>query len=267
MLNHLKTHLRNALPQHLQVPAKYWYGRSLGRLEREMRFLDALVHRQDRVIDVGGNRGIYAYHLWRLGAQVEVFEPHPHCQRVLRAWASDKPAVSLHPVALSNRSGVATLRVPAEASGLEHDASASLEVHSVGLYHCQDVSTRTLDSYGFEGIAFIKIDVEGHERSVIEGGAATISASCPALLVEIEQRHVATPIAEVFAQVRGLGYQGFFLHHGRLHDLDSFDIAHHQPPGGLGDPATPYINNFLFLHRRKLAQRVYDALLTGSAPA
>ena len=38
-------------------------------------------------------------------------------------------------------------------------------------------------------IGFIKIDVEGHEKNVIQGGLDTIKKNKPVLLIEIEEKH------------------------------------------------------------------------------
>lgn len=267
MLNGLKTKARDLLPASCQVPAKYWYGKLSGALEAEMDILDALVLPQDRVIDVGGNRGVYAYRLWRLGARVEVFEPNPVCLGILKAWAKGKKEVSVHPAALSSGDGEASLHIPVDEAGTEHDASASLE--NAGFPHARDekVSLRSLDSYRFEGVTLIKIDVEGHEHSVIEGAAATIASSKPALLVEIEQRHISRPIGEVFEKIRGFGYRGFFIEDGRLKPLESFDASRHQALENFGGGKAAYINNFLFLHRDRLAAGAYGALVGGDACA
>jgi len=261
--NNLKTHLRDLLPKRYQVPAKYWYGQLRGTLEGEMKLLELIVRSHDRVIDIGGNRGIYAYQLWKLGAKVEVFEPNPTCHGVLSAWAAGKPNVNIHSVALSNHSGTANLHIPIDGSGIEHDASASIE-HS-GFAHARDqlVPLQTLDSYKFEDVSLIKIDVEGHEYSVIEGAAATLASSKPALLVEIEQRHNGRPIGEVFEKILGFCYKGFFLGKDGLMALDNFDGACHQSIEKLGSAKGQYINNFLFLHRGKLAAGKYGALVDG----
>ena len=163
VFNAWKTHVRDLLPTRYQVPAKYWNGWLRGGLEPEMTFLSSLVKSHDRVVDVGGNRGIYAYRLWRLGARVEVFEPNPMCCRVLSAWALGKQSVHVHSVALSSRSGSANLHIPIDGAGVEHDASASIE--NTGLAHARDqlVALQTLDTYQFEDVSLIKIDVEGHE--------------------------------------------------------------------------------------------------------
>lgn len=226
-----------------------------------MKLLGLLVQSRDRVIDVGGNRGIYAYKLWKLGARVEVFEPNPTCYGVLTEWAAGKADVNVYSVALSSRAGTANLHIPIDASGVEHDASASIE--NAGFEHARDqlVPLQTLDSYGFEEVRLIKIDVEGHEYGVFEGVAATLASSRPALLVEIEQRHNGRPISEVFQKILGFGYQGFFLGEGGLTALDSFDISRHQSMENFGDQKALYINNFLFLHRDRLAAGDYEALL------
>lgn len=267
MLNGLKTKARDLLPASCQVPAKYWYGKLSGALEAEMGLLGALVSPHDRVIDVGGNRGVYAYRLWRLGARVEVFEPNPVCLGVLKAWAEGKASVSVHPTALSSGAGEASLHIPVDAAGTEHDASASLENAGFAQSRDERVSLRTLDSFGFEGVSLIKIDVEGHEHSVLEGAAATIAYSKPALLVEIEQRHISRPIGEVFEKIRGFGYRGFFIEDGRLTPLERFDSSRHQALSNFGRSKAAYINNFLFLHRDRLAAGAYGALVGGAACA
>ena len=38
-------------------------------------------------------------------------------------------------------------------------------------------------------VGFIKVDVEGHEEEVIDGGFRVIARDHPVLLIEIEERH------------------------------------------------------------------------------
>ena len=263
VLKGLKTRARDFLPIRYQVPAKYWYGWMRGALEPEMRFLGSLVHDDDLVIDVGGNRGIYAYQLWRLGARVEVFEPNPMCCRVLRAWAAGKPTVNVHSVALSSGPGSANLHIPIDGAGIEHDASASIENTGFNRARNELVQLQTLDSCRFAEVSLIKIDVEGHEYSVIEGAAATITSSRPALLIEIEQRHIGRPIDEVFEEIMAFGYQGYFMASNRLQALANFDVTRHQSMTQFRTEGGEYFNNFLCLHRARLAAGDYGALVDG----
>lgn len=261
MLISLKNHLRDLLPKKHQVPVKYWYSKLRGTLELEMKILGLIVRKNDRVIDIGGNRGVYAYQLCQLGAKVEVFEPNPACLEVLSAWAANKPNIAVHPVALSSQAGSANLHIPIDTAGVEHDASASLEHGDFALARDAFVTLQTLDSYQFENVSFIKIDVEGHECSVIEGAIATLASSKPALLIEIEQRHNSRPIAEIFKMILGNGFQGFFISNNALLPIKDFDVAYHQAPQNFGVAMSPYINNFIFLHTEKLDAGLYEQLL------
>lgn len=252
--------VRDGLPAAWRVPMKAWHATLARTREAEMALLPTLVKRGDRVIDVGGNFGAYACALARLGARVEVFEPNPRCLTALDAWAAHKPAVAVHPFALSAEAGEATLGIPVEANGVEHDASASLEPHMTAGTRTETVALRTLDSFGFADAQFIKIDVEGHEAQVVEGARVTIAASCPALLVEIEQRHSIAPIADTFARIATMGYAGHFLLDGRLVGLDRFDAERHQSITAFKTRPQAYHNNFLFLAHARLAAGDYRAL-------
>jgi hypothetical protein len=48
-----------------------------------------------------------------------------------------------------------------------------------------EVVVRTLDSYAFEEVRIIKIDVEGSEMEVLDGGRETIRRYRPPLIVEL----------------------------------------------------------------------------------
>jgi FkbM family methyltransferase len=244
----MKTAIRDLLPLRYQVPAKYLFNRIGGRMEPELEILGRLIDRGAHVIDVGGNRGTYAYKLHGLGCRVEVFEPNSVCAGILSAWAAGKSNVTVHSVALSNSEGNAVLHVPVDASGTAHDASASLENTPAGAVENKTVALRTLDSYGFHDISFIKIDVEGHESSVIEGASGSIVKMKPALLVEIEQRHIHRPISEVFGSILDFGYQGFYLRNGRIEGISGFDPGKDQDFEGALSAHGNYINNFIFVH-------------------
>lgn len=258
----IKGFFRDLLPPSAQVPLKYYYGRFRNELEPEMALLPLLASRGDRVIDVGGNRGTYAYSLDRLGARVEVFEPNPVCLRVLRPWAKGRRSVTVHAVALSATSGTAELAIPVDGKGIEHDASASIEHGGDADVRLETVPIRTLDSFGIRDAVLIKIDVEGHEQSVVEGALETIAASMPALLIEIEQRHLSRPIEDVFAWVEALGYQGFFQRSGKLESIGVFDPAKDQIIANFNAGTGDYYNNFLFLSADKLATKVYKDIVT-----
>ena len=263
MISRLKAIVRDALPRSIQVPLKYHLNRLHGDLEPEMGLLPYLVSAGDRVVDVGGNRGAYAFRLAQLGAKVEVFEPNPACYGVLQAWARGRQSVTVHPVGLSDHAGPIALHIPVDEAGVEHDASASMEPHAFSRTRDQVVELRTLDSFGFDGVKFIKIDVEGHETATLQGAMKTIQAWQPAVLVEVEQRHLQRPIHEVFALLLSRGYRGWFLDDAVLKSIETFDPDSDQQVQALGVRGQRYINNFLFLHESGLNKGLYQPILNS----
>ena len=179
---------------------------------------------------------------------------------MLSAWAANKQRVRVHKVALSNESGKAKLYIPIDSSGIEHDSSASIEHDNFPKNREQEVGLCTLDSYGFQGVKLIKIDVEGHEYNVIQGAKDTICSSTPAMLIEIEQRHSSRPIGDVFEKLNELGYSIFFLGPSGLSPFIEIDAERDQDIDNFGQGKKLYINNFLFLHRDKLASGEYRSL-------
>lgn len=59
------------------------------------------------------------------------------------------------------------------------------------------VQVNTIDSYNFQDVAFIKIDVEGNEMAVLEGAEQTILKYSPVIQIEIKpqliKRQLTTP--------------------------------------------------------------------------
>ncbi len=261
-LARIKAYIRDNLPDQWQVPVKHAFLKASGGLEAELALLPQLIAAGERAIDIGANYGTYSLTLVRLGARVEAFEPNPRIAAVLAAWARGKTGIVVHPLALSDREGQARLHIPSDEAGIEHDSSASLVPASAAGTRVIDVPMARLDTLGLGDIALIKIDVEGHEQAVLDGARATIAASQPALIVEIEQRHIQRPMREVIAQIIALGYRGCFLCEGQLLPIDRFDPAQHQSLQAFSrTSAAPYCNNFIFLAESRIARGAYGQLL------
>jgi FkbM family methyltransferase len=84
---------------------------------------------------------------------------------------------------LGNRSQ--TLHIPVLDYGSRHNfGGMSLDLVEEG----EAVPVRRLDSYGLGRCSFIKIDVEGMERQVLEGASNTIHALRPMMYIENDRR-------------------------------------------------------------------------------
>lgn len=252
MMRKLKTLLVGLVPKRLSLPVRYHYNRLSGRLEPELALLRTWVRPGTRALDVGANIGFYAYALSRLAAQVESFEPVPACVDVLKSYGARN--IRVHNVALSDRPGHAVLQIP-RVGGRLATARAHLDVRVQEEAHDRlTVQLRTLDSYAFDNVSFLKIDVEGHEMGVLRGARETILRNKPVLLVEVEQRHMeGRPITEVFGFITEMGYTGSFLRWGQERPLPEFDVQRDQLSliGRLETEgeSVGYVNNFIFRPR------------------
>lgn len=256
----LKTRLRDSLSPRVQVPLKYLLNYLGGSLEEELNLIPYLVSPGDRVVDVGGNRGVYTYYFWRHGLNVDVFEPNEVCLKVLLGWARNKTSITVHSVALSDVSGTSNLSIPLDSAGVEHDAAGTIrEIFSGGMRQ-QPVTVKRLDDYGLEGVVFIKIDVEGQELKVLRGAHALLRKQQPAILVEVEQRHQEDDMYKTFRYLKNLGYSGYFLRGGRLVSIDSFNREADQNLKYLNGSKGAYVNNFFFLHQNLVCKSKYKSL-------
>jgi FkbM family methyltransferase len=221
--------------------------------EYELRELPRYVRRNALSVDVGGNIGVYTFHLGRLSRKVITFEPNPDYVAQIKALGVRNNEIEQ--VALAGQVGEAELRIPALADG-EAPGMASLSETAVPDDSCLrtiHVRMARLDDYGLTPVGFIKIDVEGFEESVLSGAMETIRRERPNLLIEIEERHNPGGLERICQRMTAMGYQGFFFLDGRQRPIAELDLERHQDPANLRDAtfhdrrALPYINNFLFL--------------------
>ncbi|HEY4215958.1 MAG TPA: FkbM family methyltransferase [Gemmatimonadaceae bacterium] len=237
--------VRRLLPARVQPAVRYHYERWRGLLERELPLFCDMVQAHDLVVDVGANVGIYTHALAKRGAAIEAFEPQPWCAEVLRAYASGNSHIRVHNIALGAADASVVLRVPIVDGRLQRGSASLVETDMTTPAETIDVDVRTLDSFGFDRVRAMKIDVEGAELGVLRGAAETIARGHPLLLVEIEQRHHAGSIDPVFAEIESMGYRGEFLLPDRgWRPLAEFRADVHQRVSALNGGL--YINNFLF---------------------
>lgn len=128
-------------------------------------------------IDIGAHCGLWTVQLGQYFQQVECFEPlprHIECWQKNAAW---KLSCHLHEVALGAEERRVGMFVHERLSGRSHvEEGDAFEM-------------RTLDSYGFEDVDLIKVDVEGYEYFVLKGGEQTILKNRPVMIVEQKPRH------------------------------------------------------------------------------
>lgn len=204
------------------------------------------------VIDVGANVGNYALGLKkRVGrrGRVIAMEPNPSVYRQLErsTWLSGVEALQ---AAAAEESGEAVLYVPRAEDGSTGDPLGSLAHPDTSASQIA-IRTITIDEIAINGqVSLIKIDVEGFEASVLAGAQSTLDEHAPALVIEIEQRHLPTgSVAEVVESLTTRGYKCAAIGAEGLLPWREFDIQRDQLSHLNGNALTSphgYLNNFVF---------------------
>ena len=114
-----------------------------------------------------------------------------------------------------------------------------------------NVPTARLDAIVHQDVAFVKIDVEGHELNVLNGAVELLEHSQPVFLVEAEDRHRVQATRSIFEFFESRSYRGFFLKQGNAVPIDQFRPADLQDasvllPDGGRKSGQSYVNNFFF---------------------
>jgi len=219
--------------------------------ECELSVLDKIVPRGAVTIDIGANFGLYTRRLARLSERVHAFEPSHKMADLLRRTSASN--VRVHELALSDHTGQAELFTPQQGRDPVYGL-ASLEHREPTANHhvvAATVPTARLDAVVQDDVAFVKVDVEGHELNVLEGAVELLERSQPVFLVEAEDRHRAQSTALVFAFFQKRSYRGYFLKDGGVYPVHQIDAGEQQDPDvllpdGGRKPGRSYINNFFF---------------------
>lgn len=243
------------------IPSLYWkktieyYNNPNSDLE--VRLLPILCDKEKMSVDIGASGGLYIVHMTRYSSQVNAFEPIPAMAENVQSLVNvlkTKTEVKIHNVALSDHNGVAELRILANDFGRSTIEQANvLEDTNSGKLMTIKVPVHQLDEYDFKNVGCIKIDVEGHELSVLKGASKTIEKNMPTFIIEAEDRHRENAVTTTTDFLKGFGYDCFFICEGKLHSFNEFDAKTHQDPKNVGDITNHfqmkgiYINNFVFV--------------------
>ncbi|HEY0420425.1 MAG TPA: FkbM family methyltransferase [Acetobacteraceae bacterium] len=212
--------------------------------EPGFHLLDRLADPFRAAVDVSANEGFYSGRLAQLCPVVHCFEPVPCFAAELHAKLPR--AVVIHESAASRRSGTGKLRVRRPRRPELHDARiVGPDDKLPGCTHGTTIPCRLerLDDAVLQAVGFIRIEMEGRELDVLEGGIGILRRHRPVLL--IESGSPAAP-GNVITFLAVHGYDGFFLRDGALCPVALFDPARDQVTANLDTGQAPYINNFVF---------------------
>jgi FkbM family methyltransferase len=202
------------------------------KYEKELEIINKFSDKNKSAVDVGVYRGIYSYKLSKEFEHVYAYEPNPlifpYLEKNLKKIISN---LTIKNYALSNETGVADLKIPIRSKSFFKNNIEELyklgcaTIHNKNNfenYETINVKKIKLDQdLNNINLGFIKIDVEGHEKEVIEGAKNLIKTFKPILLVEIEKKHNKKPVIETVKFIQEFGYSSFYCKNSELHSLDS----------------------------------------------
>jgi FkbM family methyltransferase len=216
-------------------------------------------------MDIGANMGEWSLHMAKMvggNGRVFSFEPIPSMVQALEKTIAinNFSQVSIAECAISNKIGHSSFSIPFNKDNQaipfwsqlvpEEQFTAPKSMDNlwdkVARTKTSEVQTTTLDRFISEKnitkLDFIKIDVEGHEKYVIEGGQKTLETLKPAMILEAASEETAA--REIIAnQLRKLNYKlvGIVIQDGIIEASWSQYINMKDP----FDPSYPV--NVLFL--------------------
>jgi FkbM family methyltransferase len=157
--------------------------------------MQSLVRPGDTVVDIGANVGYVAAQLASMvgpEGKVYAFEPGPTPLAYLRAVVDSNIYANIEafPCALSDRCGMAayfeTDAILAKGYGRIDCRPSARFIH----VRQENVGVTTLDRFFASRdtgrLSFIKIDVEGHEKQVLQGMEGLLASGCrPTIMTEV----------------------------------------------------------------------------------
>lgn len=191
-----------------------WSGVSISQSESWEPHITKLLRRNftpDSVfIDVGSNYGWHS------------ITSSPYCGTIY----SFEPQKFIHDVQIRsiNENGITNINLYNCGVGDKNETSQMRPVdYNSPSIHMGDLSVgeggetieiRTLDSFELPQVDFIKIDVQGYEKFVLEGSTQTIERCKPTIIIEMENHQLDRfkyGVVDLFKQIRDFGYYIYFL--------------------------------------------------------
>ena len=167
----------------------------------ELEFLLSILTPDSVVYDVGANIGYHTTAFASRVQQVISFEPNPQNFALLQQNTADNERITRYQAAVSNIQGTGYINDfdPAVYGNFGH-----MTMSTSGI----PVPCMTLDSVNHAPPDLIKIDVEGHEYEVLQGGIHLLKSRRPVVYYEA----IETPnLGEIYRMLTALDYRLYWL--------------------------------------------------------
>ena len=177
--------------------------------EKELSIISNFKNKNKSAVDVGVYRGVYSYKLSKQFKHVYAYEPNPLIFPYLKKNLNKIiKKLKLKNFALSNSSGTVDLKIPFRSKSIFKDNIEELyklgcatiqENKNYSNYDSVKVNKIRLDEdlKNFD-IGFIKIDVEGHEKQVLQGSKSFMKNNYCLVQTEIMNNENEKDLFDIF---------------------------------------------------------------------
>lgn len=227
--------------------------------EEDWSFLKKLIHEKDVIFDIGANQGIFSIQALNYCSDLDIyaFEPlqntYKKMQRNLKL-NSMEDKLKIFNMGISNETGYVTFYLPpaCEAASMtpnnddfymsEGNVGQKIIEKRMDEVVCQ---VMTLDDFvaehNIDRSDFIKCDVEGAEKLVVDGGARVFCELKPMLYIEMLRKHAKRfgyHPNDIIKQMKEWGYSCYRIENHKLYQFNFMDESTVE-------------TNFLFLNEAK----------------
>lgn len=236
--------LKIIIPKKFKLMIIYNYLKIFKKLDDEMFYTLKMCKTRRLAIDIGANSGLYSYFYSKHFNEIKSFEPFKSASKNL--VSSNIKNIDIHNVALSSKTESLILHVPILKDGSIIHSQASLKKDNENSLKV-NVKCKTLDSYHFNDVDLIKIDVEGYEEEVLIGAIKTIKRYMPILQIELEERHLGHTPTKLINFIENLGYNAYVYFDKEFIKAIDFPYVSNQRNCIQSNSFENYCNNFIFI--------------------
>jgi FkbM family methyltransferase len=186
-------------------------------------------------LDIGANFGFFSMLVSDVthgAAEVHAFEPLASMAELLEEHRrmNGFENIHIHRTAISDSEGEITLVYPSEENTILGRMLAEGENAEGKFEKAQTIRLDTfVRDHNINRVDFIKMDVEGAEPFVLEGGAETIQRFRPMMMIEVNPETLellGSSAAELFEKIYALGYDTYRIGWTGMHPLRPTDNIH-----------------------------------------
>ena len=150
-------------------------GRRIYQYHHIDKCFDYMLQRPRNIaIDIGAHIGFWSFYLSKNFEMVHAFEPVKDFRDCFNLNVKAKN-IKLYDCALGKEDSFISMEIDQSNSGKTHIKNQDTT---------NKIPIKKLDDFNFTKIDFIKIDVEGYEEFVIQGGLETLKKNRPLIIIE-----------------------------------------------------------------------------------